>query len=103
VFPVHAPDGKGEVDMVKYTALKREEGGKKIIWASADSKPHLFGWQAISPNERNVFITEGEVDALTLASWSRPALSVPSGVKNFDWIEHDYDALARFDRIYIVI
>lgn len=102
VFPIYAPDSTGIVDMVKYLGIKRAPDGKKAIWATADSKPHLFGWQSIGANERRVFITEGEIDALTLAGWSRPALSVPSGVKNLDWIEHDYDALARFDRIYIV-
>lgn len=102
VFPIYAPDSSGTVDMVKYLGTKRAADGKKAIWATADSKPHLFGWQAIGANERRVFITEGEIDALTLASWGRPALSVPSGVKNLDWIEHDYDALTRFDRIYLV-
>jgi twinkle protein len=102
VFPVFSPSPNPAVDLVKYTALKREEGGKKVIWASPDSKPHLFGWQAINDNTRKVFITEGEIDALTLAGWHMPALSVPSGVKNFDWIEHDYDTLARFERIYLV-
>lgn len=101
VFPIHAPDGKA-VDMVKYLGVKRGDDGKKNIWATADSRPHLFGWQAIDGKARRVFITEGEIDALTLASWGYSALSVPSGVKNLDWIEHDYDALARFDRIYLV-
>lgn len=101
VFPIYSPDGKA-VDMVKYLGVKRGEDGKKNIWATADSRPHLFGWQAIDGKARRIFITEGEIDALTIADWGHPALSVPSGVKNLDWIEHDYDALARFDRIYLV-
>lgn len=102
-FPIYAPDlSEKDPDMVKYLAVKRGEDGKKAIWATADSKPHLFGWKAISNDAREVYITEGEIDTLTLAGWAKPALSVPSGVKNLDWIEHDYDALCRFERIYIV-
>lgn len=101
VFPIYEPTGKA-VDMVKYLGVKRGEDGKKNIWATAESKPHLFGWQAVDGKARIVFITEGEIDALTVAGWGHLALSIPSGVKNLDWIEHDYDALARFDRIYLV-
>lgn len=100
VFPVF--DNRGlAVDLVKYLAVKRGDDGKKSIWATADSRPHLFGWQAIGKNARDVVITEGEIDAMTVAGWGHAALSVPSGVKNLDWIEHDFDALARFERIYI--
>lgn len=103
VFPIFAPDsGSREPDLLKYLAVKRAPDGKKIIWASAGSKPHLFGWQAIGHNEREVCITEGEIDALTVADWGFPALSVHSGTQNLDWIDHDYDALARFSKIYIL-
>lgn len=101
VFPIYEPTGK-TIDMVKYLAIKRGEGGKKFIWATPDSRPHLFGWQAIDNNAREVVITEGEIDAMTVSDWGYPALSVPSGVKNMEWIEHDFDALARFDRIYLL-
>lgn len=99
VFSVFDENGMA-VDLVKYLAVRRE-GDKKTIWATADSRPHLFGWQAIDKNTREVVITEGEIDALTVAGWGFPALSLPSGVKNMEWVEHDYDALTRFDRIYI--
>lgn len=100
VFPVCSSDGK-TVEMLKHLAVKRGEDGKKIIRASKDSRPHLFGWQAIDGKARHVVITEGEIDAMTVAEWGFPALSVPSGVQNMDWVEHDFNALARFDRIYI--
>ena len=100
VFPIFDERALA-VDLVKYLAVKRGDDGKKMIWATADSRPHLFGWQAVSKDARNVVITEGEIDALTIAGWGHAALSIPSGVKNLDWIEHDFDALARFDRIYL--
>ena len=100
VFPIFDPRGLA-VEMVKYLATARAPDGKKTIWATADSRPRLFGWQAMTKEARYVVITEGEIDALTVAEWGHPALSIPSGVKNLDWIEHDYDALTRFDRIFL--
>jgi len=100
VFPITSPED-GKLDMVKFLAVKRGPDGKKIIRASKDSKPRLFGWAAIPPSARSIVITEGEIDALTVADWGHPALSVPSGVENLDWIEHDFEALARFERIYV--
>lgn len=100
VFPIYDPRGLA-VDLVKYLGVQRGADGKKAVWASADAKPRLFGWQAIDRDTRHLVITEGEIDALTVAGWGFPALSVPSGAKNMDWIEHDFDALTRFDRIYV--
>lgn len=100
VFPIFDPRDLA-VEMVKYLGVRRSGDGKKVIWATADSRPRLFGWQAINQDVRDIVITEGEIDALTVAGWGFPALSVPSGVKNLDWIEHDYDALSRFGRIYL--
>lgn len=101
VFPIFDERGLA-VDMVKYLAVKRADDGKKMIWATADSRPHLFGWQAVSKDARDIVICEGEIDALTVAGWGHAAMSIPSGVKNLDWIEHDFDALARFDRVLLL-
>ena len=32
-----------------------------------------------------------------------PCLSVPSGVSNLGWIDNDYEALSRFENIYIAM
>lgn len=101
VFPCFAPSESKAPDMVKFLAVERGEGGKKMVWSSADSRDHLFGWQSIAADAREVAITEGEIDALTVAGWGFPALSIPRGVKSFDWLEHDFDALERFERILI--
>lgn len=99
VFNVYDNNGKG-IDMVKYLGVSRIDG-KKMIWSSPESKPHLFGWQSIKPNDRCVVITEGEIDCLTVAGWGFPALSLPQGAMNMEWIEHDFDALERFEKIYV--
>jgi len=100
VFPAYEPTGRA-VDMIKYLAVNRGEDGKKRSWSSAESKDHLIGWNVVTPNDRSVCITEGEIDAYTVAGWGTRALSIPRGVKAMDWIEHDYEALERFELIYI--
>lgn len=100
VFPVYDPAGKA-VDLLKHLAVKRGQEGKKEIWSSADSKPRLFGWQTIRPNDREVVITEGEIDCLTVNGWGFPCLSLPQGAGNMEWLEHDFDALERFERVFL--
>lgn len=99
-FLCYDPDVRS-VDLLKFLAVERPVG-KKVIWSSPDSKPRLFGWQAIKPNDRNVVIVEGELDACTVGGWGHPSLSVPQGASNMEWIEHDFDALQRFERIYVM-
>lgn len=99
VFPIYEPSGKA-IDLIKFLGVAREEG-KKVIWATADSRPRLFGWQSIKGDARTVVICEGEIDCLTIAGWGFPCLSLPQGASNMDWIEHDFEALERFERVYI--
>jgi twinkle protein len=55
----------------------------------------------VTPNDREIVITEGEIDAFTIAGWGRRALSIPRGVNALRWLEHDYEALEQFERIYL--
>jgi twinkle protein len=99
VFPFLLPDG--ELAMAKVRAAY--DGGKTKPTA-ADCEPVLFGWHAVPEGARSVVITEGEIDALSWAAYGYPAMSVPfgggKGAKQ-QWIENDFDRLARFERIYI--
>lgn len=99
VFPITNP--AGVTVCLKYLAVKRAPDGKKTIWSSADSEDRLFGWRGIEPDAREVVITEGEIDALTVAGWRLPALSLPRGVEAMAWIENDWEDLAPFDKIYL--
>lgn len=65
-----------------------------------------FGWQVIAKDAREVVITEGEIDALSSWEMGYPALSVPfggGGGDKQDWVENDFDALSRFDVIYLAM
>jgi twinkle protein len=99
IFPFKLPSG--ELAMAK---ARDAVDGAKPIPTAANCEPILFGWQAISENERRLFITEGEIDALSLAAYGYPAMSVPfggGGKGKQNWIENEFERLERFEKIYI--
>jgi twinkle protein len=108
VFPYLSPTG--DLEMLKYLHVERKEdkNGKKQkqTVCTADCRPILWGWQALPANTRTVVITEGEIDAMSMAVYGYPALSVPfgggSGAKQ-QWIDHQYDELDRFETIYLAL
>lgn len=72
----------------------------------ANCEPCLFGWQAIPPHAREIIITEGEIDALSVFEMGFPCLSLPyggGGGNKQQWIEHEYDRLAVYDQIYLCL
>lgn len=95
----------GKLKMIKFIPVDRHESGK-APFASKDSEPCLFGWQAIPDSARTVTITEGEIDAMSAWAYGYPALSVPFGGgagEKQRWIEYDYVHLQRFDTIYLAL
>lgn len=100
VFPFYGPDG--DLVMAKYRSLTE----KKIAPTGSGYRPALFGWQAVPPNTREITICEGEIDAMSLAEYGIPALSVPyggGGGAKQQWIEYEYENLNRFDVIYLAL
>ena len=100
VFPYLAPDGSRV--MIKYLPLERKEG--KHPWTSKDSAKTLFGWQTLPEDCKTVVITEGEIDAMTLAGFGIPALSIPFGAgkqSQVEWIENDLERLKQFEKIIV--
>ncbi len=85
----------------KKIGIDLDEKGKKIIHTSGKTEKILFGWQALDSDTRWVVITEGELDAMTLHQYGIPALSVPFGAKNHQWVDSEYPHLDRFDTIYL--
>ncbi len=95
----------GQLIAVKYLGIDRPDGKKKIR-VEADCEPCLFGWQAVPVNAREVVITEGEIDAMSLYQYGFPALSVPfggGGKGKQAWIEHEFEHLERFDTITLCL
>ena len=96
-------DSTGETRMIKFRDIndKKRQGP-----TSAGQMPVLFGWQAVDPNAREVWITEGEIDAMSAFQMGVSALSVPfgggKGAKQ-QWIENEYDSLDRFETIVLAL
>ena len=90
----------------KKLSIHRDDNGKKKITAAPEAEPCLFGWQALDPKTREVCITEGEIDAMTLHQCGLPALSVPSGGGTGGkqaWIECEWERLERFDEFVLCL
>ncbi len=79
----------------------RNIDNKKDMRQEAGAMPCLFGWPLLDRKSRTVIIAEGELDAMTLHQAGLPALSVNAGAGNHQWIENDFDRLARFDDIVV--
>lgn len=94
VLPAYTPDGK-----VQYRKFRSVS--EKKFWSEKGGKPCLFGWQAIDPMQRSVVIAEGEMDAMAWHAYGYPALSPTNGAGTLDWIDLEFDELARFDTILL--
>lgn len=103
VFPSYRD---GRLLAHKYIALDLDARGKKLVAVAANCEPCLFGWQAVPDGAREIVITEGEIDAMSMYQLGYPALSVPFGGGGGDkqrWIEYEFDNLTRFEKIYLAL
>lgn len=102
VFPFleRNEDGKEICVHRKYLRIDRKNG-KKDISTTKGTKRCLFGKTLISDNTSEIVITEGEIDSLSAMSMGIPAVSVPNGVSDFEWVDIDWDWLQRFEKIYV--
>jgi twinkle protein len=87
---------KGEV-----VGQKIRKAGKKFAWRGAKGGT-LFGQHAWGAGSRRVVVTEGEIDALTVAQvldlkW--PVVSVPDGATSLKAIEQNSDWLETFEEV----
>lgn len=90
---------------IKSIGIERNNG-KKIINASKDCEPCLFGWHAFPNDIKACIIVEGEIDAMSMAEYGIPALSVPfgGGIGNKQqWIDCEYHNMDRFDEIILCL
>ena len=93
----------GELIMAK---VREAVDGAKPKPTEADCEKILFGWQAIDDDQRQLYLTEGEIDSCSLAAYGYPAMSVPfggGGGNKQDWIVNEYDHLQRFETIYLCL
>lgn len=77
--------------------------GQKRIFSNNDPVPTLFGKNMVDPlkSGSTLIITEGHWDALTWQQLGYPAVSIPNGVSNDEWIGEDWSFLNWFSQIYL--
>lgn len=72
---------------------------KSKMFHEKDAEPCLFNLDNCKGEE--LFLTEGQYDAMALYEYGIDAASVPNGATNLAWIDTEWDRLERFKRIYI--
>jgi len=82
-------------------AKTRNIADKRDMRQESGAEPCLFGWHLVKPTDRQIVITEGEIDAMTLRQFGHCALSVNAGAGNFQWLENDWDRLGQFSDVVI--
>lgn len=105
-FPIGlSPDGKsvmflyrkeGKLVNVKYRSMI-----EKIFFKEKDCKSVLWNQDDIKGDK--LYITEGETDCLALYEYGYQGVSVPSGVNDLTWIEHDWKFLESFKEIILIM
>ncbi len=90
------------VAFAKYVAVQRKPDGSKSQWSDPKGAvPGLWGKHAISDECDEIVITEGEIDALSVAETGFAAVSMPNGAGNDRWIERDWRWLEGFRSIIL--
>jgi len=92
-------DMGGNIVMLKYWSID----GSKKIWSNESPISTLFGKHLVDPIKTGgyIIICEGQWDAMTWIQLGYPAVSIPSGVSNEDWIENDWVFLNQFTEIFL--
>lgn len=86
----------GKLVNIKYRSMT-----EKFFYKEKDCKSVLWNQDNIKGNK--LFITEGEPDCLALYEYGIIGVSIPSGVNDLTWIEHDWKYLERFKEIYLLM
>jgi len=85
------------------TKIEFSDTREKKIWSSKNCRHNLFGKNVVSPDttKGSLIITEGRWDAMSFAETGLPAVSIPSGAKNHQWIDADWEYIQQFHTIYL--
>ncbi|MGR3302496.1 MAG: DnaB-like helicase C-terminal domain-containing protein [Candidatus Scalindua sp.] len=86
-----------ELIAIKYRNMKED----KEMWTEKDQEPVLFNRDNVKGNM--LTLVEGEIDCLSMDQYGIECASIPSGVKDLRWIEHDWGFLEQFQSIYLVM
>lgn len=86
----------GQLNGVTYRTLDKK------IYKETGSKQILLGLDTLPPERDILYITEGEIDLLTLREAGiKSSVSVPNGVQSHAWIDYLWDFLNLYTSIVI--
>ena len=92
----------GKTENVKYRA--KGTGNWKEFSQEIGCRPCLFGADNVSPESDTLYITEGEIDAISLYQYGfKNSVSIPGGANNDKWIAEEWEWLIRFKTIYLIM
>lgn len=99
IFPFYRDEELVYVKFRKPRKHKKEDGPKE--WSERNTEPILFGMDNAAFNQP-LFITEGEIDALSLyEAGVTNVVSVPCGCNNLEFVSLCWDWLEKFQRIVL--
>ena len=94
-------DENNQLVFVKYRPARKIEKGERKAWREKETKPILYGLWKVDKS-KPLIITEGEFDTLAIyEAGIRNVVSVPSGNKDFEWINHCWDFIKDIKKIVI--
>lgn len=92
MFPYYK---NGNLVNVKYRSII----DKKTMWTEKNAEPTLFNRD--KTYGKTLILCEGEFDAAALREYRINAVSIPSGVSHFGWIDTEWDYLETFSEILL--
>ena len=99
-FPFFNQDN--ELKFIKYRNLDYIKGQGAKEWCEANCMPILFGMDQCNLENKQLVITEGQIDSLSVAEAGiENAVSVPTGCNGFTWVPHCWDWLENFTSIIV--
>jgi twinkle protein len=66
-----------------------------------NAEPVLFGRDFCKGEE--ITLVEGEIDCLTMSQYGINVASIPSGASDLRWLDHEWDFLNQFKKIYLCL
>ena len=75
---------------------------KKEFSQTAGARQALYGSGVFDKKRLEMFIAEGEIDAMTLHQLGVPnVMALPNGASNYKWIETDHQNIEKVEKIYL--